>query len=112
MSLNEKVIFLFSACLYTLQEPCFPFFLQAYAIMMLHASKYPSRPVTGILLGNKTHEAQMGKNQKTGTFSYDIVKAVPLSHHYLLAPMMEIAMTQVTSTLGTLRASFTQSCDV
>jgi hypothetical protein len=59
----------------------------AYVQMMLHAAKFPARPVTGALLANADGV---------------VVEAVPLFHTYALAPLMETAMSQL-ATYCTLR---------
>lgn len=53
---------------------------KAYLTMILHACKYPARPVLGVLLG-----------KPGGSISV----AIPLFHSYPLAPMLEMGMLQV-----------------
>jgi hypothetical protein len=55
----------------------------AYCKIVMHAVKYPSKPVMGVLVGKTTD----GKPSA--------VDAIPLVHSYSLAPMMELAMLQV-----------------
>ncbi|KPJ10136.1 UPF0172 protein CG3501 [Papilio machaon] len=63
----------------------------AYAKLMLHAAKYPSCAVTGILLADGTNIRDGAKNQ-----DLNIVDAIPLFHHsHYLSPMAEIALTQI-----------------
>jgi hypothetical protein len=57
----------------------------AYEKIILHALKYPSQSVTGVLLG-KSNEAEKAQL---------ITDAIPLFHGNILAPMLEIAMMQV-----------------
>ena len=57
---------------------------QAYVTLILHALKYPSAAVNGVLLGTVT------------SAGVSATHAVPLLHQQLsLAPMLEIAMGQV-----------------
>jgi hypothetical protein len=62
----------------------------AYSKMILHACKHPSRPVLGVLLTSKDSSDKDSKSD-----SRQIVDVVPLFHDYTLAPMMEVAMTQI-----------------
>ena len=56
---------------------------KAYIKLLLHALKYQSVAVNGVLLGT------------AGTAGVSVVDAVPLFHQQLaLAPMLEIAMGQ------------------
>ncbi|EDO47379.1 predicted protein [Nematostella vectensis] len=66
---------------------------RAYAKMLLHASKYPHKAVNGVLLGEEvTHDGELY-----------VLDAVPLFHHCLgLAPLLEVALTQVDSYCKTL----------
>jgi len=57
----------------------------AYLKSLLHAAKYPSSPVFGLLIGIKTK----------GTRSWLITDSVPLFHTHVLAPMLELAFLQV-----------------
>jgi hypothetical protein len=71
----------------------------AYSKLLLHACKHPSRPVMGVLLGNKA------KGDEKSSFSdalVPVVEAVPLFHSYALAPMMEMSMMQVSGSLSLL----------
>lgn len=52
----------------------------AYSKILMHAAKFPSRPVCGVLLGNDTD----GKVQ--------ILDSLPLFHNYPLAPALEASM--------------------
>ena len=61
---------------------------QAYCKILLHSSKYPHCAVNGVLL------AERPKNKDAK--HYHITDAIPLFHLSLtLAPMMEVALTQV-----------------
>lgn len=63
--------------------------------MMLHAAKYPHCSVNGILLA----EEGKSKDDKKSK-GLNIVDAIPLFHQCLyLAPMAEIALTQVSAGL-------------
>jgi len=57
----------------------------AYLKPLLHAAKYPSSPVFGLLIGIKTKGAR----------SWLITDSVPLFHTHVLAPMLELAFIQV-----------------
>ena len=58
---------------------------RAYCKILLHAAKYPHCAVNGVLIAEKTK----GKELK-------VVDSIPLFHLSLtLAPMMEVALTQV-----------------
>ncbi len=63
---------------------------EAYAKIMLHALKFPARPVFGIVLGREE-----GKNLY-------VCDAIPLFHNYPLAPMLEISMMQVLTASSAL----------
>ena len=64
--------------------------VQAYCKMMLHAAKYPHCAVNGVLLAEKSKS----KDNRSLTF----VDCIPLFHLSLgLAPMLEVALTQVSS---------------
>ncbi len=57
----------------------------AYLTVLLHAAKYPSCSVNGVLLGRKAD----GKG-------WNVSAAVPLFHHsQALAPCVETALSQV-----------------
>ncbi|XP_049849637.1 ER membrane protein complex subunit 8/9 homolog [Schistocerca gregaria] len=58
----------------------------AYLKMVFHAYKYLNAPLTGICLGYKE-----SKDDRIY-----IVDAVPLFHHQVLAPMLELAFMQVS----------------
>jgi hypothetical protein len=54
--------------------------VNAYAIPLLHAAKYPASAVCGVLLGK----------------SNQITTAVPFFHHWTtVTPMLEVALQQV-----------------
>ncbi|KAI8367292.1 hypothetical protein BD560DRAFT_435828 [Blakeslea trispora] len=56
----------------------------AYTIPLMHAAKYPSSDVCGVLLGNISKDGQL-----------EIKTAVPLFHHWTtLTPMLEVALKQ------------------
>jgi len=57
----------------------------AYLKPLLHAAKYPSSPVFGLLIGIKTK----------GSHAWLITDSVPLFHTHVLAPMLELAFIQV-----------------
>lgn len=62
---------------------------EAILTILLHAAKYPSRTICGVLLG-----PDPGKQSKAVSIS----KAVPLFHlSLLLAPCVETALAQVTA---------------
>eukprot|EP00959_Pyramimonas_sp_CCMP1952_P389151 8153824-Pyramimonas_sp.AAC.1 len=64
----------------------------AYVKMMLHVMKHPSSAVNGVLVGPKPATPNGDEPVKAV-----VVDAVPLFHGMLsLAPMTEIALTQVT----------------
>ncbi len=64
---------------------------QAYTKIVLHAAKYPHCAVNGVLLAED--------NKKKESKSLKLVDSVPFFHHNLtLAPMMEVALTQVCLT--------------
>lgn len=66
---------------------------RAYCKLILHAAKYPHRAVNGVLLAEKNK----GKEPKSVKF----VDAIPLFHLTLgLAPMLEVALTQVSWVVG------------
>ncbi|GAN09647.1 UPF0172-domain-containing protein [Mucor ambiguus] len=57
--------------------------LHAYAIPLLHAAKYPSSDVCGVLLGKNTADGLLVKT------------AIPFFHHWTtVTPMLEIALKQ------------------
>lgn len=61
---------------------------EAYLTIFLHAAKYPSCTICGVLLA-----PQPGASSKA---SYTIEAAVPLFHlSMLLAPCVEVALNQV-----------------
>jgi hypothetical protein len=60
--------------------------------LVLHAAKFPHTAVNGVLLGSVS-------GGSAGEQQVDIVDAVPLFHsHHSLAPALEVALAQVTST--------------
>lgn len=61
---------------------------KAFSKILLHAAKYPHRSINGVLLVRKQPEKDAKKVL--------IVECIPLFHLSLtLAPMMEVALTQV-----------------
>lgn len=59
---------------------------RAYSKILLHASKYPHKAVCGVVIARENVEG----------INVDVFDAVPLFHLSLgLAPMMEVALTQV-----------------
>mmetsp|Transcript_41099 Transcript_41099/g.131484 ORF Transcript_41099/g.131484 Transcript_41099/m.131484 type:complete len:235 (+) Transcript_41099:1177-1881(+) len=64
----------------------------AYCKAVLHALKYPSQAVNGVLIGS----GGSGQTSPRGDKAVEVVDAVPLFHTRLsLAPMLEVALTQV-----------------
>jgi hypothetical protein len=60
---------------------------RAYTLPLLHAAKYPSSEVCGVLLA---------ESSSADKETIDITKAVPLFHHWTtLSPMLEVALQQV-----------------
>jgi hypothetical protein len=58
---------------------------RAYSKILLHASKYPHKAVCGVVIARENSDSKI-----------DVLDAVPLFHLSLgLAPMMEVALTQV-----------------
>eukprot|EP01118_Nematostelium_gracile_P002225 TRINITY_DN1245_c0_g1_i1.p1 TRINITY_DN1245_c0_g1~~TRINITY_DN1245_c0_g1_i1.p1 ORF type:complete len:188 (-),score=43.48 TRINITY_DN1245_c0_g1_i1:73-636(-) len=56
---------------------------QAYCKILLHAHKYPSQPIFGLLLGKESNS------------SVQIEDAVPLFHDKVVGPMLEVGLMQV-----------------
>ena len=62
--------------------------VKAYSKLVLHSCKYPHASVNGLLIGSISKKDQ----------SVQIQDSIPLFHMELgLAPMLEIALTQVSS---------------
>ena len=60
--------------------------LKAYGKIIMHCCKYPHMTVNGVVIGSISKETQ----------SVQIQDAIPLFHSGIgLAPMLEIALTQV-----------------
>ncbi len=60
--------------------------LKAYSKILLHCAKYPHKAVNGVVIGSVSKETQ----------SVQIQDAIPLFHLGIgLAPMLEVALTQV-----------------
>ncbi|KAJ2959343.1 hypothetical protein NQZ79_g5131 [Umbelopsis isabellina] len=60
---------------------------RAYALPLLHAARYPSSEVCGVLLTDKA---------SVDSEKINITTAVPLFHHWTtLSPMLEVALQQV-----------------
>ncbi|KAI8372315.1 hypothetical protein EDC96DRAFT_431402, partial [Choanephora cucurbitarum] len=56
----------------------------AYTVPLMHAAKYPSSDVCGVLLGSTRHDGQL-----------EIKTAVPFFHHWTtLTPMLEVGLRQ------------------
>lgn len=71
---------------------------QAYCKMILHAAKYPHYAVNGLLVAEKTKE----KKKDSQSEQILCVDCVPLFHGTLaLAPMLEVALTLVSSCKST-----------
>jgi hypothetical protein len=69
---------------------------EVFLTMLLHATKYPSCTVCGVLLG----EPAKGNSNKTCT----IIQAAPLFHlSMLLAPCVETALLQVGVSCSQIR---------
>ena len=63
---------------------------KAYAKLVLHCCKYPHLAVNGVVIGSISKESQ----------TVQIQDAVPLFHSGIgLAPMLEVALTQVARLL-------------
>eukprot|EP00899_Mesostigma_viride_P002418 jgi/Mesvir1/12177/Mv00420-RA.1 len=68
---------------------------KAFIKLLLHALKYPSKDVNGVLLGTASQNGQASSDEGPQT-SITVVDAVPLFHGDLaLAPMLEMALMQV-----------------
>lgn len=61
---------------------------RCYSKIILHACKYPSQPVLGLLLGFDRNGSKEGAN-------WEIIDSVALFHSNPLAPMLEAALLQV-----------------
>jgi hypothetical protein len=61
----------------------YPVAAGAYEKILMHALKYPRRPVCGLVLGK-----EVGK-------SATIEDSIPLFHNYPMSSMLELAMMQV-----------------
>lgn len=60
---------------------------RAYTLPLLHAARYPSSEVCGVLLA---------ESSSADRETIDITKAVPLFHHWTtMSPMLEVALQQV-----------------
>ena len=58
---------------------------RAYVKILLHAAKYPHKPVNGVLVG-----------KDAGSGAVQIVDSIPLLHHWTgLSPSMEIGLDLV-----------------
>ena len=57
----------------------------AYVKSILHAARYPSCPILGLLLGRVS---------PTKPASITIVDALPLFHHHPVGPLLEVALLQ------------------
>ena len=61
---------------------------RAYCKLLLHAIKYPHKPVNGVLLADK----KKIKESKV----VQLIDCIPLFHNSIgLAPMLEVALVQV-----------------
>jgi len=65
---------------------------------MLHAAKYPTRPILGLLLANAAHTDSSKQKEKDAVYVNDVV---PLFHTHPLTPMIEIALNQVETMMQT-----------
>ena len=64
---------------------------RAYCKMIMHAAKYPSSNINGLLLAKKTGEQR----------SVKYVDCIPLFHiNTALAPMVEVALAQIENEVG------------
>lgn len=72
--------------------------------MLLHAARYPQLAVSGVVLAQ-------ARGGDTTSSTITLIDAVPLFHLQLsLAPMLEVALTQVTRYLSVIQtSSFSQS---
>lgn len=58
--------------------------IPAFTVPLLHAAKYPSSAVCGVLLGTNT------------THGIQVETAIPFFHHWTtVTPMLEVALKQV-----------------
>ena len=63
---------------------------------VLHAAKHPASPVLGVLLGKDNESKGMQVSSSGDSSRVTVCDAVPLFHNIPLAPMLEMAMMQVT----------------
>lgn len=71
---------------------------RAYALPLLHAARYPSSEVCGVLLTDKA---------SVDSEKINITTAVPLFHHWTtLSPMLEVALQQVNADAKIVQRSF------
>ncbi len=59
----------------------------AYLKAVLHAARYPSSPILGVLLGRINRTAQRVP-------SISIVDSLPLFHHHPVGPLVELSLLQ------------------
>ena len=57
----------------------------AYLKAILHAARYPSSPILGLLLGRINRSAQR-------VLSVSIVDSLPLFHHHPVGPLVELSL--------------------
>ncbi|KAL2913871.1 hypothetical protein HK105_206605 [Polyrhizophydium stewartii] len=73
-----------------MSAPTFEVSTAAYAKLVLHAAKYPTEPIYGVLLAEAGASATAGGKQR-------IVDAVPLFHsHWILTPSLQLGMEQAS----------------
>jgi len=71
----------------------------AFGKMVLHACRYPNRPVFGVLIakrsGASSRNAQKEEGRIDSKSEYSICDSVPLCHNFPTSPLLQIAMAQV-----------------
>ena len=73
-----------------MSEPEYEISTRAYCKMIMHAAKYPSSNINGLLLAKKTGERGL-----------KYVDCIPLFHiNTALAPMVEVALAQIENEVG------------
>ena len=73
-----------------MSEPEYEISTRAYCKMIMHAAKYPSSNINGLLLAKKTGERGL-----------QYVDCIPLFHiNTALAPMVEVALAQIENEVG------------
>ena len=68
---------------------------RAYLKLILHAAKYPSRAVMGMLIaGPSSSAAASSSSSSSASAPLSIIDVLPLFHTAPLAPMIELALSQ------------------